>query len=148
MRRHALLSDPRFAAVTRLSKNEIAKCVPLQSKTKVVLQAKKMNVGGSWNLKLIEGKIREKIYERVGGTSLFEVRTSHYHCTYCFTTYVGSSKENTLQFSNSSWKAVVLAGLGLKIQEWHSLVNQVSRKFCMLFALSCSQGCPHRRAFW
>lgn len=40
---------------------------------KVVLQAKKMNVGGSWNLKLIEDKIREKIHERVGGTNLFEV---------------------------------------------------------------------------
>ncbi|CBN75063.1 conserved unknown protein [Ectocarpus siliculosus] len=44
---------------------------------KVVLQAKKMNVGGSWNLKLIEGKIREKIYERVGGTSLFEVQAAY-----------------------------------------------------------------------
>lgn len=43
---------------------------------KVVLQAKKMNVGGSWNLKLIEDKIREKIHERVGGTNLFEVHTS------------------------------------------------------------------------
>lgn len=38
-----------------------------------MLQAKKMNVGGSWNLKLIEDKIREKIHERVGGTNLFEV---------------------------------------------------------------------------
>lgn len=42
---------------------------------KVVLQAKKMNVGGSWNLKLIEDKIREKIHERVGGSNLFEVRS-------------------------------------------------------------------------
>lgn len=44
---------------------------------KVVLQAKKMNVGGSWNLDLIEDKLREKIHERVGGTSLFEVSSTH-----------------------------------------------------------------------
>ena len=41
---------------------------------KIVLQAKKMNVGGFWNLELIEDKIREKIHERIGGTNLFEVR--------------------------------------------------------------------------
>lgn len=57
---------------------------------KVVLQAKKMNVGGSWSLKLIEDKIREKIHERVGGTNLFEVtqrKVKHAHM------YVGTSHE-------------------------------------------------------
>ncbi|CAM9093073.1 unnamed protein product [Scytosiphon promiscuus] len=44
---------------------------------KVVLQAKMMNVGGSWNLNLIEEKLREKIHERVGGTSLFEVQAAY-----------------------------------------------------------------------
>ncbi|CAM9791620.1 unnamed protein product, partial [Choristocarpus tenellus] len=44
---------------------------------KVVLQAKKMNVGGSWNLSLIEQKIREKIHERVGGKSIFEVQAAY-----------------------------------------------------------------------
>lgn len=43
----------------------------------MVLQAKKMSVGGSWNLQLVESKIREKIHERVGGTGVFEVSFIH-----------------------------------------------------------------------
>lgn len=43
----------------------------------MVLQAKKMSVGGSWNLPLVESKIREKIHERVGGTGVFEVSLVH-----------------------------------------------------------------------
>ena len=44
--------------------------------SQVVLQAKKMSVGGPWNLKRIEEKIQEKIHERVGGKGVFEVRAT------------------------------------------------------------------------
>lgn len=53
---------------------------------KIVLQAKKMNVSGSWNLSLIEEKIREKIHERVGGTGVYEVCTALFanHCDFSY----------------------------------------------------------------
>lgn len=44
----------------------------------VVLEIKERGLSGSWNLNLIEQKIREKIHERIGGKGVFEVRIGLY----------------------------------------------------------------------